>query len=262
MKIGAHLSIVGGIDKAIRKTAEKNLSALQLFTGSPRAWILPPISEQTINKFRKLANSKNIKDIFIHSKYLVNVASSDPKITKKSVASIVFDLQIAAKIKAKGVIFHSKLTNFNLLIENLILILHKSPLDTLLILENSAQMDLIELGKVFKTIKNPRLKFCLDTAHAFEAGYDLKKITEIIDKNIGLDNLVVIHLNNSKTKFNSKHDVHADIIKGEIDQQTFAEIINHQKLKNLPFILEIPSLKEKEWQEIQKNINFLKKLLF
>jgi deoxyribonuclease IV len=265
MNIGAHLSIAGGIKNAALKAGKKGLSSLQIFTGSPRSWRTINISQEQKDEFKTVIKKANINPVFIHAKYLTNPSSDKKELQEKSTKSLINDLNIAKEIGALGVIFHPKLENSKILLKNITTILENSS-NKQLILENSAQMDIKDLGKIFKTINSKRLTFCLDTAHAFESGYNLndkkalKEFISFIQKNIGLKKLVVIHLNNSKTAFNSKHDVHADLKNGLIEKNVFKFFINHSKMKNLPFILETPSLKSKSWRKTEENINFLKSL--
>ncbi len=266
MNIGAHLSIAGGISNAAQKAKKHKLNSLQIFSGSPRGWQAPIIDSKEIKKFKTIIKKAKISPVFIHAKYLTSPGSERQDLQKKSTDSLINDMKIAEKIGAVGVIFHPKLDNLDIIVKNIQLILKNSPVKTQLILENSARMKIEDLGKIFKKIKSKRLTFCLDTAHAFEAGYNLNdtkemiKLFDIIQKNIGFKRLVAIHTNNSKTAHGSNHDIHADLSSGQIIPEVFSVFVNHPKTKNIPFILETPSLKEKEWQSTEKNISFLIKL--
>lgn len=266
MIIGAHLSVAGGIENAAKKAKAKKLTALQIFTGSPRGWREGKITPKQIEEFKKITKKAKINYVFIHAKYLTNPSSQNLDLQEKSINSLINDLNIASKIGALGVIFHPKLENEKTLIKNVKTILKNSPKSSQLILENSAQMEIEKLAMIFQKVKSKRLAFCLDTAHAFEFGYNLndpeklKKLIQMIKKKIGIKKLVVVHLNNSKTKYQSKHDVHADLDDGEINKNAFKTLINWPRIKNLPFVLETPSLKETSWGKTEKNINFLKSI--
>lgn len=266
MKLGAHLSIVGGIHKAVEVAKEIGANTLQIFSGSPRNWEKPEIDKSAVQKFKTLAREYKISPIFIHAKYLVNLASNNPKTVKKSINSLVNDLKIASKIGTKGVIFHPRIQYFNLIMRSINQVLDQSPKSTFLILENSAQMKLEDLGKLIKAINNPRLKFCFDLAHAYQAGYDLTKfgdlqnVFRIIKKEIGFDRWVAIHANDSKTALGSKNDRHEDIGKGKLGPRPFFVFLNHPFSSELPFILETPGFKEKGLVADRKNLAMLKKL--
>lgn len=267
MKLGVHLSIAGGIHKAVEQAKEIDANTLQIFSGSPRSWGISELGNWQIRKFKKLAKTYKISPIFIHAKYLVNPASKNKKVQEKSISSLIFDLKIARKIGVQGVIFHPRIQNFVLLVENIKRVLAQSPKATFLILENSAQTELEEIGKIIKAVKNLQLKFCLDLAHAFQAGYNLKtsqgikKVFTIIKKNIGLDRWVAIHANDSKTLCGSKNDKHEDIGKGQLEPVPFFVFLNHPISSKLPFILETPGFKEKGLVGDKKNLVMLKKLV-
>lgn len=267
MKLGAHLSIAGGIYKAVEQAKEIGANTLQIFSGSPRSWETPVIEQLAIKQFRRLTKKFKVSPIFIHSKYLVNLGSDNPETAKQSINSLISDLKISKKIDAQGVIFHPRRQNFVLLIKNINQVLTKTPKSTFLILENSAQMKLESIGKIIKSVKNKRLKFCFDLAHAFQAGYNLKtsqgiqKVITIIKKNIGLNHSVVIHANDSKTLCGSKNDKHEDIGKGQLGPVPFFIFLNHPISSKLPFILETPGFKEKGLKGDKKNLAVLKKLV-
>ena len=267
MKLGAHLSIVGGISKAAKRAEEVNANTLQIFSGSPRGWQTKKISQAEVKKFKKIASQYRLSPIFIHAKYLVNLASESKKIRQNSMNSLIFDLHLAAQIRATGVIFHPHPKDPKILTESIKQVLKKSPKSTFLILENSAQIRLEEIGKIIRTVKNPRLKFCLDLAHAYQAGYDLtdpkslEKVFEIIKKEIGLDRLIVIHANDSRTTLGSKNDRHEDIGKGKLGPTPFFVFLNHPISSKLPFIIETPGFKEKGLLADRKNLKILKKLI-
>lgn len=267
MKLGAHLSISGGISNALIDAHKIGANTLQIFSSSPRGWQDPDIKKKEILKFNNLSKKYKIYPIFIHSKYLVNLSSDNKKIVNSSIKSLINDLKLSTKIKASGVIFHPKLKNFNLLISSIKKVLSQTPKSSFLILENSSQMKLEEIGKIIKACKNKRIKFCFDAAHAFQSGYDLtskkgiSKTLNIIKKEIGINRLVVIHTNDSKTDSGSKHDRHEDIGKGKLGLFPFSFLLNHKLFKNLPFILETPGFREQGLAGDRKNLQTLKKLV-
>jgi DNA-3-methyladenine glycosylase len=132
-----------------------------------------------------------------------------------------------------------------------------------LILENTAQNRLKDLGVVLRHLKHPQLKICLDFAHAYQAGYDLNTSKGInllfyeLNHHIGFDNLVCIHANDSLTKFSSHHDRHADILQGNFKPHPFFIFFNHSKTNHLPFILETPAIKKEKIPGQKKNLQKL-----
>jgi deoxyribonuclease-4 len=140
--------------------------------------------------------------------------------------------------------------------------------DTQLILETSAGgggsigRNFAELGQILKLVQDDRAKVCIDTAHTFAAGYDwrsdIEAILEEFDREVGLDNLVAFHANDSKVDFESYKDRHANIGEGFMGQIAFAQLLNHPKLADKPFLLEVPGFSDEGPD--RENIEILKKL--
>lgn len=259
MKFGAHISTAVPFSEAVNRAKKINCDCMQIFANPPQRWNPVPISEDQIVKFNKLNAEKKISPVIIHSIYLINLASDNPFFYEQSIKSLIDDVEKAAKIGALGVNFHVGSTKGKSFSEvakkvedGIRKVLTNSPKGPFLILENSAGAGSIigdtleELGQIIKDVNSPRLKVLIDTAHAFESGYDLKTQEELeafiekLEENIGLDRLVGFHFNDSKTALNSKRDRHADIGEGDIGIELFKNIINHPKLKNLFAILETP----------------------
>ncbi len=251
MKLGAHFSIEGGLTQALLRAQKAKANTLQIFSSSPRTWQGPQINSGQINSFLKLSRQKAIYPAFIHAKYLVNLATPKPSNIQKSINSLVQDLNLSQKINGGGVIFHPRTSNPAQLIKGLKEVLNKTPKNTILILENMAQESLKDLGKIFKAVANRRLGFCYDTAHGFQHGYNLNDIFTNIKRHIGFQRLTLIHLNDSKTLFASKHDIHANIGQGQIRKNTFFTLLNHPLTANVPFILETPSFKKNDDHETE-----------
>jgi len=266
VKLGAHLSIAGGINNALKDAKIIGANTLQIFSGSPRSWQFLQRNNIELKKFRNLAKKNHISPIFVHAKYLINLSSQDSQIRQKSINSLVQDLNFCKKIGASGVIFHPHPQNIPLLAKGIKKVLTSTSKSTYLILENSAQIKLEKIGEIIKAVKNKRLKFCFDTAHAYQAGYNLakkegvKKVFEIIKTKIGFDRWVVIHANGSKTNLGSHHDQHENIGQGKLGILPFTILLQHPVSKKLPFILETPAIKTKGLPGCIENLNTLRKL--
>lgn len=262
MKIGAHVSTKKPFFEAVNRAKDIGCECMQIFVNAPQRWNPIEIKESELKKFVELNNRENIKPVIIHSIYLINLASSNPFYYESSVKSLIDDMKKADKIGALGVNFHvgsTKGERFEKTLPRITAaikeILEKSPHKPFLILENSAGSGNIigdtieELANIIKASESDRTKITLDTAHAYGSGYDLKnkdgldKLLDKIDKKIGLDRLVCLHLNDSAAELNSKKDRHADIGKGLIGKEAFKYIVNHPKLRDLPGIIETPSNK-------------------
>lgn len=275
MKIGAHVSSAQPFSESINRAKEIGCECIQIFVNPPQRWNPIPIPEDEIKRFNELRKESGIGPVLIHGIYLLNLASDNTFFYESSIKSLIDEMHKAAKIGAIGVNFHIGSTKGRELgevmkkVDDAIKrILAESPEGPFLILENSAGAGNIigdtfeELGEIIDAIKSPRLKILVDTAHAFESGYDIKnevgleKTVKKIDNTVGLERLVGFHLNDSKTALDSKRDRHADIGFGEIGKDIFSQIINHPKLQDLFGILETPQ-DNMSWTE---QIEMLKKM--
>ncbi|NIM46594.1 MAG: deoxyribonuclease IV [Candidatus Aenigmarchaeota archaeon] len=262
MRFGVHTSISGKIYKAVDRAKEIGCETMQIFTGNPRGWQSVFYKDEDLRFFRKKRKKAKIDPLFCHTAYLVNLASPYDKFYKNSVSSVVNSLKIAEILDAKAVVTHigSHLgqgfkKGFLCVIKALEKILEISSSEIPIALENSAGAggsigsSLSEIKKILDLLKSNRLLVCIDTAHAFSAGYNLKTkkgLDEFLvefDKLIGLKKLVLLHLNDSKVHLGSKIDRHENIGKGHIGLLGFRNIVNHPQLRCLPGILETPGFK-------------------
>jgi deoxyribonuclease-4 len=263
MRIGFHISIAGGFKNVIERAKVRGCQTIQLFSRNPRVWKYCPLDENDIALFRKSLDREDIFPIFIHMPYLPNLASSDNHLFKRSVDSMIEDLTRSEKIGARFLIMHvgsseNEERGIMRMVDGINRALFKVKNKVILILENTAGSG-NELGYTFKQIKEiidrvdqkKRTGVVFDTAHGFEAGYDLRTqegvntTIEEFDELIGLDRLYLIHLNDSKTKFGSHRDRHWHIARGEIGDG-MKYILHHPALQEKPFIMETPRTNLKE----------------
>ena len=253
-RLGAHLSTAGGLDKAVARIVAMGGNCLQIFSGSPRSWAILPFRGQPVTA---------VAPVFIHAKYLINLASDKKELVAKSIASLKHDLQVANLIGAQGVIVHlgsHQGRGFDAvkmqLIESIKIILNQTVAPSQLIIENSAGQQgklcsqFSEIKFILGSVNSNRLAWCLDTCHAFNAGYSLGNASEnhLIQKDIVaeakkleiLDQLICLHVNDSRDEFGSGHDRHANLGEGKLGLKLLAEYVNHPDLNNLPLILETP----------------------
>lgn len=268
-KVGAHVSIAGGLPNAIQNTLNISGNCLQIFAGSPRTWARNPFPKGQVQVFNQQLKQHHLSPVFIHALYLVNLASDNPDLIEKSYQSLLMDLQNGQAINSAGVIVHLGShqgrgfeSSKNQVVKLIKKILNNTK-ETPFIIENSAGQkgkigSLEEIAILVKEIDSPRVKVCLDSAHMFEAGIDLRDketvdqlVQDLETKNL-FKHLVCLHLNDSKTALDSGHDQHANIGEGEIGKQGLLNLINHPKLKHLPLILEVPG-QDKKGPD-QKNI--------
>jgi len=271
-RIGAHLSIAGGVDKAVERLAKMGGNCLQVFSASPKSWEVPTIS----GKLPAAARPG-----FIHAKYLINLASDREDLLKKSIASLTYDLRVANLIGAVGVIVHlgsHQGRGFEAvkvaLTHSINNILQDTQGPARLIIENSAGQQgklcsqLSEIKSIFGSVNSPRMAWCLDTCHAYNAGYSLGKGSEnwlihsdIVTEATRLDlvgRLICLHVNDSRDDFASGHDRHANLGEGKMGKELLAQYVNHPKLRHLPLIIETPGF-DKTGPD-KKNLDILKSL--
>ena len=225
---------------------------------------------------RDRVEATGITPIFIHASYLVNVGG-EPELVEKSVESLIRTLEVAGQIGAAGVIFHGgshKGKGFDAVLDQaaaaLREVVSKCPPDVWLVIENSAGMgfhigsSFSEIGRLMRQIDSPRVMVCLDTQHAFAAGYDIVEKTgleaalEEFDKEIGLSRLVVVHANDSKVELGAGVDRHENIGEGYLGLRGFETIMAHPAFREAPFLLEVPGFDSKSKGPDKKNVDRLK----
>lgn len=261
MLLGVQVSIAKDISEAPQRAALLGCSTMQMFSRNPSRWRRSFIGSSEAEEFKQQHRKFKIKPLFIHLPYTLNLASPDERLYRDSIEACIEDILEAHSLGADYVVTHMgshKQTSLEQGIQRftaaLNMILERTQ-DTRLdiLLENTAgsgswlgaqfwQHRAIIQGLKYKKC----IGICFDTAHAFLAGYDLisaeglEAFLDEIQKEVGLERLKLIHLNDAKDALGSRRDRHADIGKGKIGLQALARIINHPKLKDLPFILETP----------------------
>lgn len=260
-KVGGHVSTAGSLALSFERAQKIEAECCQIFVSPPQQWLQTAHPDSEIEKYNERAKESGLGPNFIHATYLVNLGTQSPEHLQKSVDWLIYSLNLASKLGIQGTILHlgsHKGLGFEVIkpqvIEAIKKVLANTPKDVQLIMENSAGGGgsiggkFEELASLLKGVSDPRLKICLDTQHAFAAGYDLKNnieaVIEEFNKTAGLENLVVIHANDSKTEFGSFKDRHENIGEGLIGDEGYKKIVRHPKLSHLPFILEVPGFSE------------------
>ena len=277
MKIGAHVSASGGVDKAIGRAQEIGAEAVQIFSGAPQAWRRKEYKPDEVQAYAARVEETGISPTFLHGVYLVNLATGNPENLAKSREALVHDMKVCHLLGATGVIFHIGSHRgrgydevFGQVVESVRGIIAATPEEVWLILENSAGMgDAIgskfgELAAIIREAGSPRVKVCLDTQHAFASGYDLKSQAGLeaamaeFDREIGLERLVAVHANDSKCPLGGGGDRHENIGQGHIGRGGFEKIMAHAAFADVPFLLEVPGFAkqgpDRENLEILKEI--------
>lgn len=258
--LGAHVSTAGGLFTAFERATHIGASAIQIFGASPRQWHTKSPSIEDVEKFKEAWKASEVSSIFLHASYLVNIASSDEGAIAKSVKSLSDHLSIAEYIGAQGLIFHvgsGKELPKDLALKSAVAamkhVLEMVPGTSQLIIENSAGggqklgSNPQEIGAMMEGVNSARIKSCYDTAHGFEAGLieaytpeRTKQLFDLMDSAFGLENLVALHVNDSKTAFNSHHDRHENIGEGFIGIEGFRTLAHEKRLHDKAWLLEVP----------------------
>jgi deoxyribonuclease-4 len=262
MKVGAHVSTSGGLVTGFDRAEAIGAECLQIFESAPQQWGTARLDDAQVEAFRARKEASGLGPLFIHGKYLMNLASADAKIFKTSASTLRSSLNIAERIGARGVIFHTGSHKglgydavFEQICEAATRVLDETPEHAWMIFENSAGQGGVigskfaELGAIIKRIANPRAKVCIDTCHAFASGYDLSNAAgvaaamEELDREIGFENVAVMHCNDSKAGLGAGRDLHENIGEGNIGREGFAALLAHPAVADLPLILEVPGYK-------------------
>ena len=262
----------------VERAHVRGCETIQLFSRNPRGWKYSPLKKKEVKAFRSSIQSPVLFPIFLHMPYLPNIASSKSKFYKRSIHSIATDLQRAEQLGAQYLIMHighrmesSEDQAIDAVSQGIDQAFEKVKNGVILLMENTAGQG-TEIGYTFDQIKkiiegvhdHQRMGVCLDTAHTFEAGYDLSnkngidRTLEKFDQTIGLKRLHLLHLNDSKTPLGSRKDRHWHIGEGYIGLEGFRHLVNHPSLRHLPGIMETP---RKDTVEDLKNMEVIRSLV-
>lgn len=272
MYFGAHVSVAGGLQNAISKGHAMDADVLQIFVSAPQSFRITHYSDDQIGEFKKLYQNAGFSALFFHAIYLINLASENQSLVELSKKSLIHYLTMGDKLGAVGTIVHlgsynggkKKTVNeiatplarndnkMNQVIESIQKILQRVPQSQKLIVENCAGKkigkNLEELIEIHKRVKSDRLAFCIDTQHLYASGIDVSSRTIFgnwllkFNRSIGIDNLVCMHANDSKSDLGSELDRHENIGEGKIGEDGFRNILSQPLLQNKAFILETPGV--------------------
>ncbi len=262
MILGAHESISGGYHKSFIRARKDGCNSLQVFVKSPRMWKAKPISEGDAELFKKAQEKTGINPVVAHASYIINLVNSDVKKRDFALKHFIIEIKRCEKLGIPYYIFHPGSSNSHDSAQILINQLDKAVEETSnvqLLVENMSGQgsficsDFSEIGKVLDGVEDKeRIGVCFDTCHAFSSGYDIsnfyEKVFKEFDDIIGLSNLRVFHLNDSKKGLGSNIDRHECIGRGEIGDNFFKKLVNDKRFKNIPGILETPVLNEDSYR--------------
>jgi len=267
LRLGVHVSIAGKIYYSIERARKLGCNTMQIFSRNPRQWRKTSLSEEDVGIFKKKLKEAGISPLVVHIPYTLNLASAKRSFHKITIREFMLDLIEADRLKADYLITHmgsfkggSEAGGLQRIVNALNKILKETKgVKTKVLLENTSGSG-HWLGYKFshQRFVLERLNFseqvgiCLDTAHAWAAGYKINSSAGLgsllgeIEQEVGLRRLKIVHLNDTQEKLSSLRDRHFAIGEGEIGRRGFSLILNHHKLKNLPFILETPKKSEED----------------
>jgi deoxyribonuclease-4 len=259
--LGAHVSAAGGVPEAPPRAAALRATALQLFTKMANRWAERDCADEECTLFRERLAATDVVTTMAHDSYLINLASPDPVLRARSVASFVSELRRCTALGLDYLVSHpgnymdEREAGIARNAESINEALAAAPGDTILCLETTAGSG-TSLGATFEELSaiislvdpsyRARVGICLDSCHVYSAGYDLVNdydgVFARLSDAMGLDRLKVMHLNDSKTPFASKRDRHELIAEGSLGEAPFRRIMTDERLARVPKVIETPKL--------------------
>jgi len=277
MLVGAHVSPAGGPARAVDRGVERGAEAIQFFNQSPRAWRAREYTEEEAVEFRETLAASSVDAAVIHTVYLINCASRDRTIRRKSLSSLTIALRSGAALGVRGVVLHAgsalggdvkrAITRAGKVIREALDDSEDCPLH----LEDTAGSG-GTLGRSFSELAalieaaggDKRLGLCLDSCHLYASGYDVRTadgLKEVIDECVeivGADRLGSVHVNDSKTGLGSNVDRHAPLGTGELGESGCAVFLSEPRFEGLPAIFEGPGVEGK--QPVKADVDTMKRL--
>jgi len=278
MRIGVHTSIAGGLENSLARAHKLGCNTMQIFSGSPRVWASREPADDDITAFRKSRLEYGISPVFIHCSYLINLATSKPELRSKSIAMLIRDMNRADALKADYVVIHTGSASGEdpkaargKAISCLNEIASMGKWDAGILLENTAgergdiTSRMEDLSEIADRVSDDLISgICLDTCHAFAAGYDIRNhagaesLANDITGYIGAGRLRLIHLNDSKGELGSGVDRHEHIGIGKIGLEGFRTLLSLSVFKEIPLILETP---KKTDEDDPRNLKIVRELV-
>jgi deoxyribonuclease IV len=258
---GAHMSVAGGMPRAVDRAVAHRCDALQIFSKNANQWRGRPLSGEEVVEFRRRVDDARLAAVVSHASYLINLATSATMLRRQSCEAMADELDRAEALGLVGVVLHpgaytssSPSEGLRLIAENLLALLdERSRAQTMVLLEGTAGQG-TSLGARFEELAeivdrmhgHPRIGVCLDTCHLLAAGYDIVSSAGFartfldFDRTVGLGRLKVFHLNDSKKPLGSRVDRHEHIGKGCLGLEPFRWLVNDPRFAQIPMLLETP----------------------
>ncbi len=276
VRLGAHMSIAGGVDRALERGASIGCDAIQIFLKNNMQWRGRKLSMAEVKRFRAARRGP----VFAHSTYLINLAATNPAFLRKSIAALIDEVERAAALDVPFIVMHpgahmgaGETAGLKKVARSLDEIFRATPRCRVCIaLETTAGQGtnlgyrFEHLAEIFQSSRHPgRLAVCVDTCHLFAAGYDIRtprgyrQAMRALDHLVGYRQVVAFHLNDSKTLLGSRVDRHEHIGKGKIGLAGFRHVLRDRRWRDLPMVLETP--KGEDLREDVENLRVLRELM-
>jgi len=280
MLLGAHVSTSGGLDRAPLNGKAIGCTAIQIFTKNQRQWSASPIGDAEAGLYFKNLKTSGIEAVVSHDSYLINMASPDPVMRKKSVTAFIDEIRRAELLRLQGLVFHpgshmgaGEGNGVARMVESLNAALSEAGGSVALLFETTSGQGtnlgwrFAHLRDMLAGVSSPsRFGVCLDTCHLHGAGYDLtrqsayEKTLSELDCEVGLVRVRCIHVNDSKHPLGSRKDRHDNIGKGLMGHAVFKFIMNDARFRSVPKILETPGGDEAYIQDMKTLRKLVKKV--
>ncbi|MDP2479781.1 MAG: deoxyribonuclease IV [Candidatus Palauibacterales bacterium] len=277
--LGAHVSVAGGLARAVERGIEIGATALQVFTGQPQRWAEPDLGEDDVRRYRDALAGSPIGIVASHDSYLINLATERAALLEKSRAAFEAELERCQRLGIDHLVTHpGNATGGDreaALRQNAAAIgaaLLANPGPTTVLVETTAGSG-TALGWRFEELATlidavpadvrGRVGVCMDTAHVFAAGYDLRteygEVMDAFDRTVGLERLHLFHVNDSRAGLGSRVDRHAHLGEGELGEAGFVGLMRDSRFVDVPRILETPKDDDGTAAD-RRNLDFLRRL--
>ncbi len=277
-RIGVHTSIAGGLPLSLERARKLGCNTMQIFSHNPRGWAVKGKQTEELAAFIEVRQKYDISPIFIHTSYLINLASGDPSLAAKSMDMVMHEMDIADSIGAEYVVLHTGSASGEdagvarkRAIACLAEIAEKGQWQAGLLLENTAgergdiTSRINEIAEIMEKVPGQLIAgICIDTCHAYSAGYDigneggLELLSDEIMKYVGREKIRLLHLNDAKGALGAGLDRHEHIGQGKIGLRGFRNFLEHRMFSDIPIILETP---KKAPDDDLINLETIRKLL-
>ena len=277
MSIGAHVSTAGGLPTCVGRAQALGAECMQIFLCAPQRWQEPRHTDEQVHDFGRLVAQAGIGPNFAHATYLINLASEEPRLRQRSIQNLSACAAWADRVGLSGIVVHvgsgrgQPVEDAEVQVAAALEQVLGNGTTSTILLENSAGSgDLLgsrfaQIGGVLDRLgRDARLGLCMDTAHTFASGYDLRvddgiqRALEEISRHLGIERLRLIHANDSKVGLGSAVDRHENIGRGMLGEEAFRRMLANPVLSRLPWVLEVPGYDDKG-PDLQ-NVRDLKRL--